>query len=58
MTTLFKDEKERKKNKDKKRMVKGTTSLLEIIVVVVSEFMELDPLGDKHGCSIFAFFKH
>jgi hypothetical protein len=33
-------------------MVRGTTSLLEIIVVVVCESTGWDPLGDIHGCSI------
>ncbi len=40
MTTLFKDEREKEGNEDRKRMVRGTTSLLEIIVVVVSESTE------------------
>jgi hypothetical protein len=40
MIALFKDEREREGNEDKKIMVRGTTSFLEIIVVVVYESME------------------
>jgi hypothetical protein len=51
-------ERERKGNEDRKRMVRGTTCLLEIIAASVCESTEWDPLGDRHGCSIVAFFKH
>ncbi len=42
---------EREGNEDRKRMVKGTTSLLEIIVAAVSEFTEWNLFGDRHGYS-------
>ncbi len=51
-------EREREGNEDKKRMVRGTTSLLEIIDVVVCECTKWDPFGGRRGYSIVTFFKH
>jgi len=44
-------EREREGNEDRKRMVRGITSLLEIIVVAVCESTEWNLFGDRHGYS-------
>ncbi len=41
----------REGNEDKKRMVRGTTSFLEIIAAAICESTEWNLFGDRHGYS-------